>query len=90
MIDHLILKLLELALKGLGSLAENFPDDPRLGRKLLFAGGLLVSTICCAYFFAGVGRPHPNLEISLCYRRRNLLDTGRFCLFPAVGLETPG
>lgn len=45
MIDHLIIKLLELALKGLGPLAENFPDDPRLGRKLLLGGSLLVLTI---------------------------------------------
>jgi hypothetical protein len=33
-------------LRGLAKLAENFPDNPRLGRKLLLGGGLLF----CALF----------------------------------------
>ena len=39
---HLILHLL----RALAALAENFPDNPRLGRKLLIGGGLLL----CALF----------------------------------------
>ena len=41
MYEHLIYDLL----KHLGPLVDNFPDDPRLGRKLLLVGGVLVSTI---------------------------------------------
>ena len=43
--DHLFLELLKAILKGLAWLGENFPDNPRLGRKLLLVGGALVSTI---------------------------------------------
>jgi len=32
-------------LRGLAGLAENFPDNPRLGRRLLLGGGVLVCTI---------------------------------------------
>ena len=32
-------------LKDLAELAENFPDNPRLGRKLLLGGGALLCTI---------------------------------------------
>ena len=32
-------------LRGLAWLGENFPDNPRLGRKLLLIGGVLVSTV---------------------------------------------
>ncbi|HYL83558.1 MAG TPA: hypothetical protein VE263_04935 [Candidatus Angelobacter sp.] len=43
--DFPILEFLKALLKGLAYVAENFPDNPRLGRKLLFAGAVLVSTI---------------------------------------------
>jgi hypothetical protein len=33
-------------LKGLAWLGENFPDNPRLGRRLLLGGGILL----CAFF----------------------------------------
>jgi hypothetical protein len=39
---HLILHIL----RALAALAENFPDNPRLGRNLLLGGGLLL----CALF----------------------------------------
>ena len=39
---HLILHLL----RALAALAENFPDNPRLGRGLLLGGGVLL----CALF----------------------------------------
>jgi hypothetical protein len=32
-------------LRGLAELAENFPDNPRLGGRLLFGGGLLLCAI---------------------------------------------
>jgi hypothetical protein len=35
---HVIIELL----KGLAWIGENFPDNPRLGRNLLFVGGALV------------------------------------------------
>jgi hypothetical protein len=41
MFVHLILEIL----RGLAKLAENLPDNPRLGRKLLLGGGLLLGTI---------------------------------------------
>jgi hypothetical protein len=43
--DHLFLELLKAFLRGLAWLGENFPDDPRLGRKMLLIGGLLVSSV---------------------------------------------
>lgn len=45
MADHLFFELLKAIIKGLAWLGENFPDDPRLGRKLLVIGGALVSLI---------------------------------------------
>ena len=38
---HLIIEIL----RGLAKLAENFPDNPRLGRKLLLGGGILLCAI---------------------------------------------
>ena len=38
---HLILGIL----RGLAWLGENFPDNPRLGRGLLFGGGLLLCAV---------------------------------------------
>lgn len=38
MLDQLIIH----SLKGAAWVAENFPDDPRLGRRLLAAGGALI------------------------------------------------
>lgn len=43
--DHLFIELLKAILKGLAWLGENFPDDPRLGRKLLLVAGVLISTV---------------------------------------------
>ena len=40
-----ILEFLKALLKGLAYVAENFPDNPRLGRRLLFWGSLLVASI---------------------------------------------
>jgi hypothetical protein len=40
-----IVELLKAILKGLAYVAENFPDNPRLGRRLLIGGGLLLSTL---------------------------------------------
>ena len=37
MVDHLIIHLI----KGAAWLGENFPDDPRLARRLLIIGGIL-------------------------------------------------
>lgn len=45
MADHLFLELLKAILKGLAWLGENFPDDPRLGRKLLLVAGVLTPTV---------------------------------------------
>jgi hypothetical protein len=44
-VDHFFYELLKLLLKGLAYLAENFPDNPRLGRKLLLVGGALFSAV---------------------------------------------
>jgi hypothetical protein len=38
---HIFIELV----KRLAWIGENFPDDPRLGRKLLLGGGLLLSSI---------------------------------------------
>ena len=38
---HLIIELL----RGLAKLADTFPDNPRLGRRLLLLGGFLFSAI---------------------------------------------
>src|SRR5215470_16322814 len=43
--DHFFLELLKALLKGLAWVGENFPDDPRLGRKLLLVGGVLISSL---------------------------------------------
>lgn len=45
MVDHLFLELLKTIIKVLAWFGENLPDDPRLGRKLLLAGGVLVCVI---------------------------------------------
>lgn len=45
MTDHFFFELLKALIKGLAWLGENFPDNPRLGRKLLLVGGVLVSMI---------------------------------------------
>jgi hypothetical protein len=39
---HIVIELV----KGLAWLGENLPDNPRLGRKLLLGGGMLL----CAFF----------------------------------------
>lgn len=45
MADHFFFEFLKAVLKGLAWLGENFPDNPRLGRKLLLAGVVLISLI---------------------------------------------
>jgi hypothetical protein len=56
---HLILHLL----RALAALAENFPDDPRLGRGLLIGGGLLL----CALFVPGISPELGDLILVLKY-----------------------
>ena len=40
-----ILEFLKAVLKGLAYVAENLPDNPRLGRRLLFWGSVLIATL---------------------------------------------
>ena len=42
---HFVLELIKYLLKGLVWLAENFPDDPRLAKRLLLIGAMLSSAI---------------------------------------------
>jgi hypothetical protein len=41
----MIERLITEGLKGLAWLGENFPDNPRLGRRLLLGGTILVSSV---------------------------------------------
>jgi len=77
-------------LRGLAWLGENFPDNPRLGRKLLFGGGILLCAFFCTRKTGGVGRRDSHREKSLRYFRRCLHHLGQFCFFPALGLEAAG
>ncbi len=56
---HLILHIL----RALAVLAENFPDNPRLGRRLLLGGGLLL----CALFVPGTSPEWGDLILVLQY-----------------------
>jgi len=56
---HLILHLL----RALAALAENFPDNPRLGRGLLLGGGVLL----CALFVPDTSPELSDLTLVLKY-----------------------
>ena len=56
---HLILHIL----RALAVLAENFPDNPRLGRRLLLGGGLLL----CALFVPDTSPEWGDLILVLKY-----------------------
>ena len=56
---HLILHIL----RALAALAENFPDNPRLGRRLLLGGGLLL----CALFVPDTSPERGDLILVLQY-----------------------
>jgi len=56
---HLILHIL----RALAVLAENFPDNPRLGRRLLLGGGLLL----CALFVPDTSPEWGDLILVLQY-----------------------
>src|SRR5260370_2197647 len=56
---HLILHIL----RALAVLAENFPDNPRLGRRLLLGGGLLL----CALFVPDTSPEWVDLILILKY-----------------------
>ena len=45
MLEHAIFQLI----KGLAWLGENFPDNPRLGRRLLLFGSLLTAVFFLTY-----------------------------------------
>lgn len=82
---HLILHIL----RALAALAENFPDNPRLGRNLLLGGGLLL----CALFVPDTSPEWGDLILALkCLSA----ITGGVCLilgafvFSALGMETAG
>jgi hypothetical protein len=66
---HLILHLL----RALAALAENFPDNPRLGRKLLIGGGLLL----CAAFVPDTSQEWGDLILVLKYL---IAITGGVCV----------
>jgi hypothetical protein len=60
-------------LKDLAELAENFPDNPRLGRRLLVGGGVLVCTIF-------VPDTSPNWGILILILKSLCAITGAVCM----------
>jgi hypothetical protein len=60
-------------LRDLAELAENFPDNPRLGRRLLLGGGVLV----CAIF---VPDTSPNWGILILILKSLCVITGAVCM----------
>lgn len=77
MIEHLIFQ----SIKGLAWLGENFPDNPRLGRRLLFFGGLLALLFFLPYSSADSDDPIFGLMIISLAIGIILLVLGAFIFF---------
>ena len=79
--DHFFIEFLKAVLKGLAWLGENFPDNPRLGRKLLLIGVVLVATIFLPNSSPEVGDPILMLQLLCVTAGGPCLILGSFVFF---------
>jgi|SRR5215467_5229223 len=77
MLEHAIFQLI----KGLAWLGENFPDNPRLGRRLLLFGVLFTSVFFLPYSSADSDDPVFGLMILSLVIGIVLLVLGAFIFF---------